>query len=129
MFLSKREFMTSAMGILCFAGCSSQSDGGANLVLTNSSNESTTISAKITDTSDLETFLDESYQVPASDDGILVEDVVTRSGDYNLEAAVENTDKYTEILWRIPSGEDPENYTVRVGLLSNGTLNISGDGI
>lgn len=130
MRLSKREFMTSVtLGFLCFAGCSSQSEGGANLALTNSSSETTTISVKITDRSKEEILLDESYQVPASDDGILVEDVVTRTGDYTVEAAVENTDEYIESRWRIPSGDNPENYAIRVGILSNGTLNLSGDAI
>jgi hypothetical protein len=73
--------------------------------------------------------LDESYQVPPSDDGILVEDVVMASVNDNVEATVENTEEYAANLWRIPSGDDPENYAIRVGLLSDGSLKISGDGI
>lgn len=130
MRISKREFMTSAtLGLLPFSGCSSQSDGGANLSLTNSSGETATISVKITDRGNDETLLSESYQVPPSDDGTFVEDVVMKSGNYNVEATVENTDEYAASLWRIPSGDNPENYAIRVGLLSDGSLKIFGDGI
>ena len=130
MRISKREFMSSAtLGILIFSGCSLESDGGANLALTNSSGEKATIVVKITDRGNEDALLDESYQVPPSDDGILVEDVVMASGNYNVEATVENTEEYAANLWRIPSGDDPENYAIRVGLLSDGSLKISGDGI
>jgi len=130
MRVSKREFVTATtLSVLWFAGCRSQSAGGANLALTNASDETATVSVAISERSNEETLLDESYQVPASDDGLLVEDVVRRSGEYTVAAAVENTDERAESRWHIPSYDDPENYSIRVGLLSDRTLNIAGDGV
>jgi len=120
---------STTLGFLWLAGCSSQTAGGANLSLTNATSETTTISVTISDRTNEETLLDESYEVPASDDGILIEDVITRSGEYNVEAAVENTDERTESLWRIPSDVNPKNYSIRVGLSYDQTLNIHGDGV
>ena len=128
--LSKRKLMkTTALSFLWFAGCSSQLAGGANLALTNASSETATISVTITERSNEDTLLDESYQVPPSDDGLLVEDVVSSSGEYTVEAAVESSDEHAESRWRIPSNNNPRNYSIRVGLLSDRSLNISGDGV
>ncbi len=127
--LSKREFIPLTLGVLSSPGCSLRSDSGANLALTNSSGETVNITVEITDIGSEKILLMDSYQVPASDDGTLVQDIVMRSGDYNVGATVENTDEAASSVWRIPSGDNPENYSIRIGILSNGNLNISGDGI
>jgi len=127
---SGRKFVTAAtLGILLVSGCRSVSGGGANLALTNASDEPARITVTITERGSGKTLLDDSYQVPASDDGILVEDVVTTTGSSDVEATVESTGESATSVWRIPSGDDPENYAIRVGLLSDGGLRISGDGI
>mgnify|MGYP007008814963 CR=1 FL=1 len=127
---SKRRFLISAtLSILFLPGCSLRSDGGANLALTNASDSPAQITVNITDRESGETIMMDSYQVPVSDDGILVEDVVTTTGSYDVKATVENTGKSATSVWRIPSENNPENYAIRIGLLSNGSLKISGDGI
>jgi len=107
----------------------SESETGANLALTNSTDESARITVIVTDTESGDPLLRDSYRVAASDDGALVEGVVTTTGRYEVEATVEDTDESASGIWRIPSDADPAYYSIRIGLLSDGTLSISGEGI
>jgi len=84
---------------------------------------------EITDRRSEETLLRDSYQVPASDDGILVENVVTTTGRYYVEATVENTGESASRIWDIPGLDNPKNYAIMVGISTDGSLEISGDGI
>lgn len=123
--ITKRRLMTTILpGILFLAGCSSESAVSGNLALTNSSGESAEVTVKITDQESGDRILNDSYQVPASDDGILIEDVVTTPGSYELEASVTDSDESTSGVWRLPSDDDQDYYSIRISVLSDGSLSI-----
>ena len=129
---TRRQFVRSAgvVSTIIIAGCLGDKNDSdvvsGNLALTNSSGEAVGVTVRITDRESEERILRDPYQVPPSDDGILVEDVVTTTGSYDVEATAKDTDEAVSEVWNLPSSK---YYQVRVGILSDGSLNISGDGI
>jgi len=124
--LTKRRFVTAALlGPLLLAGCGSRARVSGDLSLTNSFGEDAEVSVRITDRESGDRVLRESYRVPASDDGILVEDAVTIPGSYDVEATVTETDESTSGVWRLPSDDDEDYYSIRVGVLSDGSVTIT----
>lgn len=119
--------MSSAiLGTFFLAGCNLvQTDVSGHLSLTNSSGDSVELRVRITDRSSGETKLRESYEVPSIDTVITYDDVVTKSGNYNVEATVVNSDEAVSGVWRLRRGE----YWIRVGVLSDRSLRLSGDGL
>jgi len=123
---TRRGFLASALlGTFFLSGCNFMSEVGGNLALTNSSGESKAVTVRIADRSSGESILRDLYQVPASDDGILVADVVTQPGSYDVEATTDDGAEAASGIWRLNDGY----YSIRVGVLSDGSLRISGDGI
>ena len=107
------------------AGCSSRARVSGNLTLTNSYGEDAEVTVRIADAESGNGVLRDSYQVPASDDGMLVEDAVTMPGRYDVEATVTETDESTEGVWRLPSEDDEGYYSIRIGVLSDGSVTIT----
>ena len=132
---TRRRFVQSAgvASTIIIAGCLGNNDDSdrvsGNLALTNSSGEAVGVTVRITDGESEERILRDSYQVPPSDDGTLVEDVVTTAGSYDVEATAKDTDEAASEVWNLLSGDSQNYYQVRVGILSDGSLKISGDGI
>ena len=129
---TRRQFVRSAgvASTIIIAGClgdKNDSDRvGGNLALVNSSGEAVGVTVRITDRESEERILRDLYQVPPSDDGIFVEDVVTTTGSYDVEATAKDTDRAVSEVWNLPSSK---YYHLQVAILSDGSLKISGDGI
>jgi hypothetical protein len=122
---SRRRFATATLlGPLLLAGCNSRARVSGNLTLTNAYGENTEVTVEITDRESGDRVLRDSYQVPASDDGMLVEDAVTISRSYDVEATVAETEESTSEVWRLPSDDGEDYYSIRVGVLSDGSVAI-----
>jgi len=124
--LTRRRFATATLlGPLALAGCNLRPRVSGNLTLTNSSGEDAEVTVEITDRESGDRVLRDSYQVPASDDGMLVEDAVTVSGRYDVEATVAETEESASAVWRLPPDDGEDYYSIGVGVLSDGSVSIT----